>query len=154
MVLPIKKKWTLVHISPGLKLGHIWTNCVERKINGELLPIPQEKLLGKNENGELLPIPREKLLGRKGKWRDSLHNEVKLLGLFAITVHSCKHPRPFISQWQCVKTGHFVSAMAKLKNTVNSAYMLLDVYIQLYFNLIHVAFVSFNSSLYVTMPHI
>ena len=91
MVLPIKKKWTLVHISPGLKLGHIWTNCVERKINGELLPIPQEKLLGKNENGELLPIPREKLLGRKGKWRDSLHNEVKLLGLFAITVHSCNN---------------------------------------------------------------
>ena len=65
-----------------------------------------------------------------------------------------KHPRPFISQWPCDKTGHCVSAMAKLNNTVNSDYMLLYVYIQLYFNIIHVVFVSFNSSLYVTMPHI
>ena len=78
-------------ICPYFSQTKTWTyltNCVERKKYGELLPIPQEKLLGKNENGELLPIPREKLLGRKGKWRDSLHNEVKLLGLFAITVHS------------------------------------------------------------------
>ena len=79
-------------ICPYFSQTKTWTyltNCVERKKYGELFPIPQEKLLGKNENGELLPIPREKLLGRKGKWRDSLHNEVKLLGLFAITVHSC-----------------------------------------------------------------
>ena len=36
-------------------------------------------------------------------------------------------PPPLISLCACVKTGHWVSFMAKLNITVNSANMLLDV---------------------------
>ena len=51
-----------------------------------------------------------------------------------------KHPRPFIRKWACVKKGQSVSAIANLNNTTNSAYMLLDVYIRLYLNIINILF--------------
>ena len=63
-----------------------------------------------------------------------------------------KHPWPCISKWTCVKTRHS-SAMGKMNNNVNSAYILLDVYIQLCTIIISSLFLLCCLCMY-AMPHL